>query len=100
MITVDIKFMLYLESAPELAMGKKIVPVELNEGSTFGDLLEGFAGVFGPELAGEVYDPATRSPRDMVRAIINGVLAHNFDGTDTVLRQGDTIIFVPLVMGG
>ena len=100
MITVDIKFMLYLESAPELTMGKKTVRMELDDGSTFGDLLEGLSGAFGSGLAGEIYDPATRSPREMVRAIINGVLAHNFDGTDTVLRHGDTVIFVPLVMGG
>ena len=92
--------MLYLKSSLDLSIGKKVIPVKLQEGSTFGDLLEGLEDNFGSALAKEIYDPQTRSLQEMVRVIINGVLAHNFDGTDTVLHHGDTVTFVPLVMGG
>jgi len=89
-----------LESSPELRNGKKIVPVEISEGATFGELLRGLEGLFGPELAGEIYDPARQSMQHMVIATIRGVLAHNLEGTDTVLYEGDSVIFLPLAMGG
>ena len=100
MMTVSVKFMLYLESAPELSVGKKTISVEVKDGATFGELLEGLDKHFGAALAKEIYDPGKRALQDMVLAIINGTLVHNFDDTDTVLHNGDTIIFVPIVMGG
>jgi|GEM_PF-577115 len=99
-MTVNIQFLLYLESFPDFSMGKKVVPVELDEGSTFGGLLKELERSFGSALAQEAYDQQKQSLQDNVLAIINGVLSHNLDGSDTVLRQGDTIIFVPLITGG
>ena len=97
---VNIQFLLYLESFPDFSMGKKVVPVDLDEGSTFGVLLEELEHSFGPALAEEVYDQQKQSLQDNVLAIINGVLSHNLDGSDTVLHQCDTVIFVPLITGG
>ena len=92
--------MLYLQSSEDLAMGKRDVAVELEEGSTFGELLEGLEDNFGSELAEEIYDSQAQSLQEGVLALINGTFAHNFDGTDTILHHGDTIIFVPLIYGG
>ena len=91
---------MFIESAPGLSMGREVVSVELEEGATFGELLAGLEGRFGPELANELYDPRTQSLQELVRALVNGTLVHNFAGTDTVLHHGDAIIFVPLIMGG
>ena len=101
MITIDIKFMMYLESSAELSIGRKGVSSELKEGATFRDLLEGLEHDFGLALAEEIYDPEKRAMRDSVRATLNGVLAHNMPGgLDTVLQHGDAVIFVPLLAGG
>ena len=101
MITVDIKFMLYLKSSEDLRMGKKDVSEALKEGSTLADLLKELEQNFGSALAEEIYDPRTQSMQELVRATINGVLVHNLpEGTDTELHHGDAVIFFPLVMGG
>jgi len=99
-VTVSIKFLLHLESSAELSAGKKVVAVELEEGSTFGELLKNLDSSFGPALAEEIYDPRKQALQNTVLAIINGTLAHNFEGTNTLLHQGDAIIFVPVAMGG
>jgi molybdopterin converting factor small subunit len=99
-MTVNIQFLLYLESFPDFSMGKRIVPAELDEGSTFGALLKALENSFGSALAEEVYDPQKQSMHENVLAIINGVLSHNLDGADTILRQGDKVVFVPLITGG
>ena len=100
LIEVNIKFVLYLESASDLSMGKKSVSAELEEGAKFGDLLDALERNFGSPLANEIYDPQQRSMHDSVKATINGVLAHNLDDTETLLQHGDNIIFVPFVSGG
>ena len=101
MITIDIKFMLYLVSSTDLRMGKKGVSVEIKEGSTFNELLQGLEQSFGSALAEEILDPQTQSMHELVMAAINGVLVHNLpDGTDTVLQQGDAVVFFPVAMGG
>ena len=92
--------MLYLESSADLCLGKKVVDIELKEGATFGDLLDELEPHFGSELANEIYDSGKKALQDMVKAIVNGVLVHNFDGSDTALNNGDSIIFVPFAVGG
>jgi len=92
--------MLYLESSADLCLGKKVVDVELKEGATFGDLLGELEHNFGSELSNEIYDSRKQAMHEMVKAILNGVLVHNLDGSDTALDQGDSIIFVPFAVGG
>jgi len=92
--------MLYLDSSPDLSIGKKILSVELKEGSNFAELLKELADKYGPELVKEIYDPQKSTLHEMVRALVNGSLVHNLNDMDTVLKQGDNIVFVPLIMGG
>jgi molybdopterin converting factor small subunit len=100
LITVDVQFMLYLTLQPDLNMGKKTITIEINEGSTFGELLKELAEKYGPSLSKEIYDPQRQTLRDMVMVTINGQLLHTLNGLNTVLQQGDRVIFVPLIMGG
>ena len=99
-MTVSIKFLLYLESSSDFSMGKKVVSAELKEGSTFGILLQELENNFGSALAEEIYDSGKQSMKELVIASINGVLAHNLEGSDTMLNEGDTVIFLPLAVGG
>ena len=100
MITVSIIFMLNLKSSPELKLGKKTVEVEIDEGTAFGDFLSGLERHFGPELADEIYDSQNSALRETAKPIINGSPIHNLAGMDTVLRQGDNILFLPLITAG
>ena len=89
-----------MEQFPDISNGKKVVSLELEDGATFGGLLVELNNSFGDDMAEVIYDPLTQSLQEMVRAVVNGVLVHNLEGTDTVLHQGDDIIFVPFIMGG
>ena len=100
MITVNIKFLLHLDSSPELRNGKKVVTMDLEDGATFGLLLRSLESNFGSALSGELYDPVKHRTAELVLAMINGTLSHNLEGTDTALGHGDNIIFVPLATGG
>lgn len=100
MLTVDVQFMIYLESLPDLTLGKKIVPIKIKDGSTFGELLQKIADKYGTSLAKEIYDPQKKALCDLVMVTINGQLLHTLNGLDTVLQHGDRVIFVPLIMGG
>ena len=100
MITVSIRFMLHLESSAELSVGKKTVTMEIEDGSTFGELLKGLEASFGSALANEIYDSGKQSMQDTVLVIINGTLAHNFEGLNTILHEGDAVMFVPVAIGG
>jgi len=99
-MTVSIRFMLSLKTTPELSLGKKTVTIELDDGSTFGDLLRGLDSHFGPTLADEIYDSQNHSVRETAKPIINGSSLHNLDGMDTILHPGDSILFIPLITAG
>ena len=99
-MNVSIRFMLYLKTSPDLSLGKKTVTLELDEGSTFGDLLGGLDSHFGAALSEEIYDSQNRSLRETAKPIINGSPIHNLDGMDTVLHPGDSILFIPLITAG
>ena len=92
--------MLHLESSAELSVGKKTVTMEIEDGSTFGELLKGLEASFGSALANEIYDSGKQSLQDTVLVIINGTLAHNFEGLNTILHDGDAVMFVPVAIGG
>jgi len=100
LIKVYVQFMVYLPSLPELTLGKKIIPVEIKEGATLGELLEELVNIYGPPLAQAIYDPRRKALQDLVMVTINGQLSHTLNALDTILQQGDRIVFVPLVMGG
>ena len=99
-MTVSLRFMLNLKTTPDLSLGKKTVTIELDDGLTFGELLRGLDRHFGPALADEIYDSQNHSMRETAKPIINGSPLHSLDGIDTVLHQGDSILFIPLITAG
>jgi molybdopterin converting factor small subunit len=71
-------------------------PVE--EGETLRSLLTRLAGRFG-HFSEALYDPATQSLSSEVSILINNHINLS-QGLDTKLKDGDRILFLPILAGG
>jgi molybdopterin synthase sulfur carrier subunit len=74
--------------------------IELNETSTLSDLLSKIAQSFGKPFNAEVYDPYKREVKAMFTVMVNGVIMGQLNGVDTKLKDGDSVIIMPLMTGG
>ncbi len=74
--------------------------IELSEDAVIGDLLGKLAKVFGKPFDVEVYDPAKREVKAMFTVMVNGVIIGQLSGADTKLKEGDSVIVMPLMTGG
>jgi molybdopterin converting factor small subunit len=71
-------------------------PVE--EGETLRSLLTRLAGRFG-HFSEALFDPATQSLSSEVSILINNHINLS-QGLDTKLKDGDRILFLPILAGG
>jgi len=92
--------MIFHYAFADLQNEKKTVQVKVQEGTTVGELLTEMAEKYGAAFKKDIFDPDKGAINDMVMIICNGNLLHTLDGVHTVLQQGDTVLFVPYVMGG
>jgi len=74
--------------------------MELNEASILSDLLDKIAQSFGKPFNAEVYDPGKREVKTMFTVMVNGVIMGQLNGVDTKLKDGDSVIIMPLMTGG
>jgi molybdopterin converting factor small subunit len=72
----------------------------LTEGNSLAELLNKLAADFGKPFNPEIYEPAKREVKPMFVVMVNGVLADQLSGLDTMLKDGDNIIVMPLMTGG
>lgn len=82
MIKVYVQFMVYLPSLPELTLGKKIIPVEIKEGATLGELLEELVNIYGLPLAQAIYDPRRKALLAMKKLALDPFEVLNMDKTE------------------
>ena len=74
--------------------------IELNDTSILSDLLGEIAQAFGKPFNTEVYDPSKREVKAMFTVMVNGVIIGQLSGVDTKLKDGDSVIIMPLMTGG
>ncbi len=72
----------------------------LKEESVLSELLNKLASIYGKAFQKEIFEPNSKSLKSGFVAMINGVLIGQLKGVDTQLRNGDNIIFMPLMTGG
>jgi molybdopterin synthase sulfur carrier subunit len=72
----------------------------LEEGASLNILLEKLAANLGKPFNPEVYDPAKREVKPMFMVLVNGVVIGQLEGVDTKLKDGDTVMVMPLMTGG
>ena len=74
--------------------------ITLNENAKLSELLDQIAQTYGKQFTTEVYDPNKKEMKATFVAMVNGVLMDQLKGTNTQLKDGDTIILMSLMTGG
>ena len=74
--------------------------ITLNENANLSQLLDKIAEMYGKQFTQEVYDPNKKEMKSTFVAMINGVLMDQLKGTNTPLKDGDSIILMSLMTGG
>ncbi len=72
----------------------------LQENTQLSLLLEKLAKRFGKPFDPEVYEPGKKEVKPMFTVMVNGIIIGQLNGVDTELKDGDTIIIMPLMTGG
>lgn len=87
-----------LFAIPRTAVGKRSLSLEVPDGATVGDTLRELETRY-PDLDGVVLDE-DGTTTDSVTILRNGRHVEHFDGVDTVLDPGDTVVVSSPVTGG
>ncbi|MCW4011307.1 MAG: MoaD/ThiS family protein [Candidatus Bathyarchaeota archaeon] len=81
-------------------MNKTQEDVELPDGALLYNLLDKLALEFGSPFNPEVYEPTKKEVKAMFMILVNGILMDQFNGVNTELKNGDTVMIMPLMTGG
>ena len=76
-----------------------ILEKEIGEGATMGDLLTDLAFSYA-DFRKVVFNPDVGKVSDRVMVILNDSLLQVTDVTETKLKDGDSVIFLPVYTGG
>jgi MoaD family protein len=94
-VTVD-----YLGSVKQALGLKQAEQVELKEGASVFDLLYLLADKHGEPFRTSVYEPKERDLKPYYILSVNGLLTNQLDDMETKLKDGDRLVFMPVVSGG
>lgn len=81
-------------------LGGRELEVELPSGSTVGDLFGLLALRTTPTGGHSLFEAGTANPVRHVRVLVNGRQLAFLSGTDTILSEGDDVLFLPPAAGG
>ena len=94
-MTVD-----YLGSVKQALGLKQAEQVELKEGASVFDLLYLLADKHGEPFQTSVYEPKEPDLKPYYILSVNGLLTNQLDDMETKLKDGDRLVFMPVVSGG
>jgi molybdopterin synthase sulfur carrier subunit len=72
----------------------------LPENAKLSDLLNKMATEFGKQFKADIYEPGDKDLKTMFTVMVNGVVSGQLDGLDTKMKEGDSVILMPLMTGG
>ncbi|MEM3703497.1 MAG: MoaD/ThiS family protein [Candidatus Bathyarchaeia archaeon] len=78
---------------------KSKVKLELSEGAQLKEVIKKIVEKF-PKIERALIDPELRDPRPNALIIVNGKEVSVLKGLETVLKDGDEVVFVPISHGG
>jgi len=73
--------------------------IELQEPSTLKDLLEKLTNIYGQEFFDEACTEDGYSP-EQIAILVNGSSAAAIGGVSIQLKDGDDVLFLPVISGG
>jgi molybdopterin converting factor small subunit len=90
----------YLGSVKQALGLKQAEQVELRDDASVCDLLYLLAEKHGEPFKTSVYEPKDTDLKPYYILSINGLLINQLNDMETKLRDGDRLIFMPVVSGG
>lgn len=94
-MTVGVKFIGSFRSLS----GKDKLEIKLERSSPLREVVGIIVGKI-PKLAGELVDLSCDGPKTNILVLVNGREISVLDRFNTIIRDGDNIVFVPVVHGG
>ena len=94
-VTVD-----YLGSIKQTLGLKQAEQVQLEDYASLVDLLSMLAEKHGDAFKKSVYEPKDPDLKPYYILSVNGVMLNQLNGLETPLKDGDRLIFLPVVTGG
>ena len=88
----------YYATARE-ATGKRSEVITLRTGSTLNELIYALAERYGEPLSGYLLGECGE-PMDYLTYFVEGINVHSLKGFDTELKNGDTAVIAPTIVGG
>jgi molybdopterin converting factor small subunit len=82
------------------ALGQRLIEVDLPKDSTVEDLLAYMKKRWGKKLDFHLFNPDNGKVLDHLRIMVNGQTIGFLKGMDTLLKEKDEILIVPLLSGG
>ncbi len=95
-----IKIKIYTILSLKKILGKREFEVSIPEGSTVRDLISWMINKWGEPLASYLFRPGTSEPFPHIRFMVNGRLIEFLNGMETILKDGDEFLILPVVAGG
>ena len=80
--------------------GRSWVMVRLSEDATVGDVVQRLVESFPAEFGDALVDPVLGAPQPNALILVNGKEIGVLDGVETVVGDGDEVVFVPVAHGG
>jgi len=80
--------------------GQREFELSIPQGSTVKGLLSLMIDKWGEELSTHLYKPGNDSILPHIRLMVNGRSIEFLKGMETVLKDGDEFLMLPLVAGG
>ena len=90
----------YLGHVKKLIGAEQTEKVELPNGASVEDLLLKLSGIHGEPFKKTVYEPGDSDLKSNFILSVNGLLLNQLNGIRTKLKDGDTVIIMPIVSGG
>ena len=81
-------------------VGQRLTEIDLPTGSTVEDFLTYLTERWGDTLSTHLFDPDSGAVLPYVRIMVNGQTIQFLEGMETLLKEGDEVLLLPLVSGG
>ncbi len=81
-------------------IGQKQTEIELPQGATMEDLITHMKEKWGEKLSPHLIDPRNGAIVPHMRVMVNGQTIHFLKGMETLLKEGDEVLFLPMISGG
>jgi molybdopterin synthase sulfur carrier subunit len=96
-LKVTVEYLGYIKQTLGMEQGEH---VELKNDALIRDLLTVLAEKHGESFQKAIYEPKSVDLKPHYIASVNGLLLNQLNGIETKLKDGDHVVFMPVVTGG